>query len=256
MIERLFSLLKTNYPQFGLGDDILRSHATMLVSTGLVTEENVATIALQQKDYLSGLQKFNDKRVTEVIGSIKKSGEEEKAKALEALTEELKKQYEGEKNALLEQIETIKKKNEEEKGQTGDIKAYVEKMLGQQAEQTKKERGEWDERLKEILEASNIQKAELDALKQENEAMKLAKAKEERNKFIGDVAKKLEIPEWRISEGFNITEDMDNSGIEAYLGTVANNIKVASLQPKTAGVLTGGDKGATKEEVLEVLKGF
>ena len=63
MNKELLAKLKQEYAHLGLAENILQAHADMLVATGLVTEENIATIVSQQKDYLEGLQKYNDTRV-------------------------------------------------------------------------------------------------------------------------------------------------------------------------------------------------
>lgn len=256
MIGKIFNKLKTSYSHLGLGDDILRSHATMLAATGLVTEENLETIIVAQSDYLSGLQKLNDKRVTDVMSSIKTASEEDKRKALEELKSTLSKQQEEEKVGLLTQIEELKSQIKPKEEVSDDMKAYVENLLKAKEEASKKETAEWEKRLSEIIKTNQEQAETLKALKQENEQIKRDKAQEERNSFISNTATKLEIPAWRISEGFAITDDMDNTKIEEYLGTVANNMKVANLQTKGLGNSISGGKEATRDEVSELLKGF
>lgn len=260
METQLFTKLKTKYSHFGLGDDILKTHAKMLVASGFVTSENIDNIVDMQNDYLSGLQKLNDKRVTDALAQLKVTTDEDKAKAIEKLKEELLKAHGTEKEGLLKQIEELKKKKEEPVGEEDkgkEMKEYIDALLGKMNETAKTKEEALEKRIEEILATSQKQADELKALVQENETMKREKATQERNVFITDTAKKLQIPEWRIKEGFVITDTMENADIETYLGTIANNLKVASLQgSRMGGVVTTNGETATKEEVLDILKGF
>jgi len=260
METQLFTKLKTKYSHFGLGDEILKTHAKMLVASGFVTSENIDNIVDMQNDYLSGLQKLNDKRVTDALAQLKVTTDEEKAKAIEQLKEELLKAHGTEKEVLLKQIEELKKKKEDPGGEEDkgkEMKEYINALLGKMNETAKTKEEELNKRIEDILATSQKQADELKALVQENETMKREKATQERNVFITDTAKKLQIPEWRIKEGFVITDTMENADIETYLGTIANNLKVASLQgSRMGGVVTTNGETATKEEVLDILKGF
>ena len=260
METQLFTKLKTKYSHFGLGDEILKTHAKMLVASGFVTSENIDNIVDMQNDYLSGLQKLNDKRVTDALAQLKVTTEEDKAKAIEKLKEELLKAHGTEKEGLLKQIEELKKKKEDSVGEEDkgkEMKEYIDALLGKMNETAKTKEEALEKRIEDILATSQKQADELKALVQENETMKREKATQERNVFITDTAKKLQIPEWRIKEGFVITDTMENADIETYLGTIANNLKVASLQgSRMGGVVTTNGETATKEEVLDILKGF
>lgn len=260
METQLFTKLKTKYSHFGLGDEILKTHAKMLVASGFVTSENIDNIVDMQNDYLSGLQKLNDKRVTDALAQLKVTTDEDKAKTIEQLKEELLKAHGTEKEVLLKQIEELKKKKEDpaEEGYKGkEMKEYIDALLGKMNETAKTKAEELNKRIEDILATSQKQADELKALVQENETMKREKATQERNVFITDTAKKLQIPEWRIKEGFVITDTMENAEIETYLGTIANNLKVASLQgSRMGGVVSTNGETATKEEVLDILKGF
>lgn len=260
METQLFTKLKTKYSHFGLGDEILKTHAKMLVASGFVTSENIDNIVDMQNDYLSGLQKLNDKRVTDALAQLKVTTDEDKAKAIEKLKEELLKAHGTEKEGLLKQIEELKKKKEDLSGEEDkgkEMKEYIDALLGKMNETAKAKEEALEKRIEDILATSQKQADELNALVQENETMKREKATQERNVFIADTAKKLQIPEWRIKEGFVITDTMENADIETYLGTIANNLKVASLQGSRMGsVVTTNGETATKEEVLDILKGF
>lgn len=72
--------------------------------------------------------------------------------------------------------------------------------------------------------------AELDGLKKKVETAEVEKSRSERNNLILSKAKELLIPQWRIKEGFAITDDMDQSAIGNYLAAVKQNITTAGLE--------------------------
>lgn len=49
MKEKIFQALKQAYSNLGLSDDIFQGHSEALEATGLVTEDNLATIVAAQK---------------------------------------------------------------------------------------------------------------------------------------------------------------------------------------------------------------
>ena len=67
MINKIFSNLKTEYAQLGLGDDFLKQIAESIFATGIVTDDNLDAVIKAQKTMLLAFQKNNDKRVTEAI---------------------------------------------------------------------------------------------------------------------------------------------------------------------------------------------
>ena len=100
MKEKIFQLLKQAYSPLGLGDVILQAHAEALDALGFVTDENVNDVVAKQKTFLEGLQKGNDRRVTEAVNKAlaevkkqtpeikpEKQEESEEAKAIRELRE-------------------------------------------------------------------------------------------------------------------------------------------------------------------------
>lgn len=79
MKEKIFQALKQAYSNLGLSDDIFQGHSEALEATGLVTEDNLATIVAAQKAFLSSLQSGIDKRVTDAVN--KAMEKKKKAKA-------------------------------------------------------------------------------------------------------------------------------------------------------------------------------
>lgn len=76
------------------------------------------------------------------------------------------------------------------------------------------------------------QEERFSSLQKENEAFKAEKSRAERNSLISSKAKELGIPEWRMKEGFAITEEMDETAINTYLSGIKQNIVTAGLEKK------------------------
>lgn len=178
MKEKIFQALKLAYVNLGLSDEILQGQADALVATGLVTDDNLATVIQGQKTFLSSLQSGIDKRVTDAVNKAKE------------------------------------KKDEPDKG--GDPNK----------EQPNTEEPEWFKKYKAE------QEQRYSSLKSENDAFKAEKSRAERNSLISSKAKELGIPEWRMKEGFAITDEMDEIAINTYLSGVKQNIVTAGLEKK------------------------
>ena len=65
MKVKLFNALKQEHSKLGLSDEVLQAYAESLVSTGLVTEENLATVSKGQETALKAYQSSIDKERTE-----------------------------------------------------------------------------------------------------------------------------------------------------------------------------------------------
>ena len=79
MKEKIYNQLKQEYARLGLSDELLQSVAASLEATGLVTDENLATVVKGQENMLKSYQSNFDKLRTEGAG-YKKELEELKAK--------------------------------------------------------------------------------------------------------------------------------------------------------------------------------
>lgn len=62
---KLFNALKQDHSKLGLSDEVLQAYAESLAATGLVTEENLATISKGQEPALKAYQSSIDKERTE-----------------------------------------------------------------------------------------------------------------------------------------------------------------------------------------------
>jgi len=65
MKTKLFNQLKQDHSKLGLADDVLQAYADSIVTTGLVTDENLATVSKGQESALKAFQKSIDKERTE-----------------------------------------------------------------------------------------------------------------------------------------------------------------------------------------------
>lgn len=295
MNKELLEKLKQAYSHLGLAESVLQLHADALVASGIVTAENIDSIVAKQKDFLEGLQKYNDTRVND---AMKKAGEkalkeaEEKAKkaaeeaaqkareeaAAKAAEEARKAKELAEKEkseAAIKAAEEAAKKAREEalKALPDSVKAYVDSIKAEnEAKEAKRLAAE--EEAKKVAEearkaAEAAQKAKEDAwtktlnemrdtlagFKKENDELKKARAVQERRDAIINKAKELGIPQYRIDEGFVIAEDATEEQYTTYLAGIAKNIKTHNL-PSQGGHQLPSEKEVTKAEVDEIAKGM
>lgn len=194
-----------------------------------VTDENLSDVVAKQSPYLSALQSANDKRVSEATAKVKGDSQ----KALD----------EAVKNA----IEEERKRVSEEKNKEPDFLTAFRKEMEQKDAQTKAERDELTEQIRQLIASGKKQEDSIKALKDENEAMKLEKSRVERESMILETAKSLGIPQWRIDEGFSLDSSLDSEGIKSTLSKVASNIKTAGLQGNGGRFL--GDDEVSKEDI-------
>lgn len=225
--EKIFQALKQAYAQLGLGDTILQAHAESLAAIGFVTDENLATVVAAQKQFLEGLQKANDKRVTDAIAKAKTDAKSE---------------YEAE----------VARKKAEKEAKEREEQLRREKEKGM-PDWYKLEKAAADKTMKELLDSMKVMKSGYDAMKTENDKFKAEKALSERKNSIISKAKELGIPQWRIDEGFVIADDADDNAITAHLATVSNNVK-AQLLPGDRHSFPLSDDKPDKDVVKAIAK--
>lgn len=68
MKEKIYNQLKQEFSKLGLSDELLQSVAASIDSTGLVTDENLATVVKGQENMLKSYQSNLDKLRTEGAG--------------------------------------------------------------------------------------------------------------------------------------------------------------------------------------------
>lgn len=120
----------------------------------------------------------------------------------------------------------------------------------QNKQQPENEEPEWFKKYKAE------QEQRYSTLKNENDAFKAEKSRAERNSLISSKAKELGIPEWRMKEGFAISDEMDETAITTYLSGIKQNIVTAGLETKKSAfpLSTPSEKG--KEMAIQWAEGL
>ena len=244
MNKQLLEKLKQAYSHLGLAENVLQMHADSLIATGFVTAENMDEIVTKQKDFLEGLQKYNDTRVSD---AVKKASE----KALKDAEEKAKKEAE----------EAAKKAREEAlKNLPDSVKAAIESLkaenLAEKEASAAKRLAEEEERKKHDDETKALiakMQEQLNGFKQENDKLKAEQVLKARKDAIVAKAKELGIPQYRIDEGFVINDDATEEQYTQYLSNIAKNIKANQL-PGRVGHMMPTEKEVSKEEVENIAK--
>lgn len=128
MKEKIYNQLKQDYARLGLSDELLQSVAASLEATGLVTDENLATVVKGQENMLKSYQSNFDKLRTEGAG-YKKELEELKARGGQGGG-----QQKQPKDELLELFNKYKEENDKK------LNALIEENTKFKAEKAKGER--------------------------------------------------------------------------------------------------------------------
>lgn len=236
MKAKIFAKLKQEYSSLGLGDEYLMSKAESLAATGLVTDDNIDAVVACQRKELEGLQKANDKRVTDALEKERKKHEEETRKK-EQEAEEARKKAE----------EEAKKKGDPKPQPDNDI-ASVMKRMEEMEEANKQREAQYTATIKTLTDKNTELGKTVKDLTDKNAASEAAAAKAARNAMIQAKAKELGVPQWRIEEGFNLAEDASDEIITETLTKVANNINT-NLLPGTRNVFPISGNEPTKDEI-------
>lgn len=102
-----------------------------------------------------------------------------------------------------------------------------------------------------ILETNKSLAEQVQTLVRENAEYKAKQAAENRKNFILNKAHELQIPEWRISEGFTIAEDANEEAITDTLTTVSNNIRANMLPQGGVNVPNIGGSNPDTQATIE-----
>lgn len=237
MKAKIFAKLKQEYSSLGLGDEYLMSKAESLAATGLVTDDNIDAVVACQRKELEGLQKANDKRVTDALEKERKKHEEETRKKEQEAEEARRKAAEEEE---------AKKKGEKETPPVNDINAVLKKMEEMEAANKKREE-QYTATIKTLTDKNTELGKTVKDLSDKNAAAEAAAAKAARTAMIQAKAKELGVPQWRIEEGFNLAEDATEEVITETLTKVANNINT-NLLPGTKNIFPMSGNEPTKED--------
>lgn len=239
MKAKIFAKLKQEYSSLGLGDEYLMSKAESLAATGLVTDDNIDAVVACQRKELEGLQKANDKRVTDALEKERKKHEEETRKK-EQEAEEARKKAEEEA-----------KKKGDPKPQPDNDMASVLKRMEEMEEANKQREAQYTATIKTLTDKNTELGKTVKELSDKNAEAEAAAAKAARTAMIQAKAKELGVPQWRIEEGFNLAEDATEEVITEKLTQVANNINT-NLLPGTKNIFPLSGNDPTKEELASM----
>ena len=250
MKDKIFQALKQDYPQLGLGDEVLMARAEALAATGLVTDENLKTVVASQKANLEALQKSNDKRVADALAKARKEAEEAAAKASTQHAAALKAEQDK-LTALQKEYEEFKSKHPGNGSQeTGEIEKRLKEQVDAQLAEVQKT-------IKSLTEANKTYSDQLKKMQDEKDAAAKAAAAAARKTLINTKATEAGIPQWRIDEGFVIPEEYDETKIGEAMAGIAANIKKQMLPGRTAFSRSeNGDAAISKEDATNIVKGI
>ena len=216
MKSKLFGKLKQAYASLGLGDEFLQAQADSLAAMGLVTEENIDSVVQSQKAFLESVQKTNDKRVTD---AVKKANDTAAAKAAE----------------LQKQLDELKKTPPPPPSTSPVGDDFQAKFAAAQAP---------------MLDTLKALQEQVKTLQDEKKVFESKQAAAERQEKILAKAKELQIPQYRIDEGFNISDTATEEEIGTYLTKVAGNIKTNSLPTNSHFAMVGTDYKKSDADAL------
>ena len=132
-----------------------------------------------------------------------------------------------------------------------EFKKLVETLTQKNTDQAQTYNEQMETQSKTIKELQETIQKQAEEAKAKEEAAAKAKAKADHDAKILSKAKKLGIPDSRIDEGFNLSDDATDEAIDTYLSKVANNYK-ALLQPQFGGSYRASEGEPTKEDVDNV----
>lgn len=255
MEKTILSKLKTAYASLGLGDTFLGSLAASLASTGLVTDENVDAVVAAQKGMLESFQKSNDKRAADALSKAKA----ESAASVATANAEME-QMRAKMAELSEKLNSRVANSASETAKPQPVQATPAQTavppVADNHDWFKAERdalmADFENRFKALSEGNKALTDTVNALRAENEAMKAEEASKARAAYINSKAKELGIPDWRVSEGFNIAGDASDEVVTEHLSKVAENIRAQVLPANGVRTPVGADGKPDMAQISEI----
>lgn len=273
-------------------DAVVKAQETQLKAYQAANDKRVADALSKVKEAADKDKKTAETAAAEKQGELQKLIDELTKKA-EAQTSELQKQadelkkqqelqkqladlqkkaeqqtadFEKRKAALLDLINGTKPedkpetpkdpqpKPEQPQDKPFDLDAFRKSLIDGFNKQMKSYTDANAQQTAEILATNKSLAEQVQALVKENAEYKAAQAAENRRNFILSKAKELQIPEWRISEGFTIPADADEAAITTTLTTVSNNIRANMLPQDGVSVpdLGGGNSTEVKAQMDKI----
>jgi len=199
--------------------------------------------------------------------------EAKKAEAERKAKEEAERKAKEDK-AKAEAEEEARKKKELEEAQISDV---VKKMLAERDEQAKAAReaaqkmqdelrerlealakegekngAEWAKKFDDLRKVSEGQAETIKKMTKERDEQKAAEALREHRERITAKARELGIPQYRIDEGFTLSDDADEATVTNYLTKVANNIKAQQTPGPGERFTLNDGKEVSKDEMGQI----
>lgn len=273
-------------------DAVVKAQETQLKAYQAANDKRVADALAKAKDAADKDKKTAETAAAEKQGELQKMIDELTKKA-EAQTSELQKQadelkkqqeiqsqldelrkkaeaqsadFEKRKAELLDLINGTKPedkpeppkdpqpKPEQPQDKPFDLDAFRKSLIEGFNKQIKSYTDANAQQTAEILATNKSLAEQVQALVKENAEYKAAQAAENRKNFILSKARELQIPEWRINEGFTIAPDATEDAITTTLTTVSNNIRANMLPQDGVGIpnIGGGNATEFKAEVDKI----
>lgn len=247
MKDKILNSLKRDYAHLGLDETVLSGLASMLATSGLVTEDNLQSVIAGQKAYLEDMQRANDRRVQEAVQKTQRKADQAAATASAEHKEQLAK--------LQAQIDTL---STPPAPPAPDAKpdttpSEMPAWYINERNERQKQLDQLQQTITTLQQAKSESDAKLLAIEQASQAEASRRAAAERTALIGTKAKQLGIPDWLIAHGFaDIPSDADDAQIDQILTGYAHEIQTSLLPPKNPSPQFDGTK-ATKEEVNNII---
>ena len=256
-------------------DAVVKAQETQLKAYQAANDKRVADALIKVKEAADKDKKTAETAAAEKQGELQKLIDELTKKA-EAQTSELQKQADELKKQqeLQKQLDDLQKKAEQQtadfekrkaallslingtnpEDKPTDFDAFRKSLIDDISKQMKSYTDANAQQTAGILAINKSLAEQVQALVKENADYKAAQAAENRRNFILSKAKELQIPDWRISEGFNIADNADEAAITNTLTTVSNNIRANMLPQDGVSVpdLGGGNSEAFKGQIDKI----
>jgi hypothetical protein len=149
--------------------------------------------------------------------------------------------------------EEAAKAREKERADAQRQRSELEAQLKAITDASTSKQSEFSKLIEELTKRNEQLETGYNTIKAERDAQAAAQAKADRESKILNIAKELEIPQYRIDEGFTIADDADETAIRSQLAVISNNIKTNAL-PSNQQKFVMGDNNPSATELADLAK--
>ena len=194
--------------------------------------------ARRKAEELAASQAATEKEKREAVELAAKLESEARARAEKEASEKA----ESEKSDMQRQIDALRKA-------AGEVPGWYEREKEAQETQLSALR-----KSVESLLAENRKLSEgVTSLKSRNDELEKTQRSAAHRAMIDGKVRELGIPQWRVDEGFTLTEESTEQEVTDYLTRVAQNLRTQMLPPKGAAAVLPDDK-PSEQDVREIAK--